>query len=479
MITIGSVLLLMIIMYIIIHYKNLKKIYIMLFVTTASIQLLIERGYFIQIGGQQLTFPFFCEIVLSIFSLVYICIVFKTSKRLILSLFIALICLLIGWGSLAIFPSSATGGTFAVSWDEILVQHIERQPIRFIPEMSQTIIHVLLFLIISFVSLSILTKTDWLEIIYKFSKIIRIYVLYGIIELFFVYALKSNILYSIINSILGITKSTVTEISARSGGYELLGLTKESSHYSFVLAIMFIILLAFLKLQLSGNNRNIKDINLTKISLICIIILLPFSMSFLTIYYVILLVLLYYLVISENGKNNLNRILMTIVSLFILLAFLSLLAMKLSVSLSLTNFWQRKLLSVIQEWQLILNGTWLAVTSSLEWSTRVRLGSTYETFKLLHFRPIFGLGWGATVAHSSLAMFVVGCGLLGSIGYLNYFTFPREVKIISYNKLLFGTSVVLYLLMNVFNSLSLRPFYELWTILLLFAFEILSGERKK
>ena len=65
MITIGSVALVSIIAYIVMRYKSIKEIYIRLFSVTAIIELIVERGYFLQIGGQQLTYAFFCEIVLA------------------------------------------------------------------------------------------------------------------------------------------------------------------------------------------------------------------------------------------------------------------------------------------------------------------------------------------------------------------------------------------------------------------------------
>ena len=63
MFTIGGLAVTGLIIYFIFKYKNLKKIFIALFSTTATIELFIGRGYFAEVGDQQLTYAFFCEII--------------------------------------------------------------------------------------------------------------------------------------------------------------------------------------------------------------------------------------------------------------------------------------------------------------------------------------------------------------------------------------------------------------------------------
>lgn len=478
MITIGSVALVSIIAYIVMRYKSIKEIYIRLFSVTAIIELIVERGYFLQIGGQQLTYAFFCEIVLAFISIILLLRGITIPNYLLTSFLIIVIVLIIGWLNLMLFPSNAMGANFAVSWDAILVDHAGLQLIRLIPDMWQVSVHVLLYLIISLVSLSIFSKQEWLEIVYNTISIIRYFIIYGVFEAFITYCLKNNFLNDIINLLLGVSRSTVVEIIDRGNGYSLSGLTKEPSHYVFSLAITIILLCAYLKLQYK-NSASMREILFTKFCIFFSIVLMGMSMAFSTIYFGICLVLYYFLVISKRGGNNYGRI--GIFSLIILLIFKSIekITSNIMNNVAINTFWGRRIVSLIQEWNLVTSGSWLYSTNSLEWSNRVRLGSTYETFKLIKYRPFFGLGWGATTAHSALAMLISSCGIIGSLLYVNYFSIARKVRVVLYNKLLFYTSLIIYLVMNIFNSLSLRPFYECWTIILIFAFEILSEKRKK
>lgn len=480
MFTIGGLAVTGLIIYFIFKYKNLKKIFIALFSTTATIELFIGRGYFAEVGDQQLTYAFFCEIILGLLSVIFLFRHLKIRKDNLQLLILVNVVVIVGLLGLLVWPSGAQGGNFRVSWDEIVAEHYPLQNIQFIPEMTQVIIHLFLYLLISFVAFSILTKNEWIHILVRVLKNAKLFIFYGLVEFIIVYVFKSQLLYSILNTVLGVSNSTVLQIVERGNGYSLVGLTREPSHYAFVLTISIIFLISLIKMEQSSLLKPSGKSLSTKISISLGIFLLIVSMSFSSILFGTLLLLLYYLVISKKGRNNTIRIFIVLLILVLLVSNFAMAMTNITenIAVTTTSFWQRRLLSLAQEYNSITNGNWFYATTALEWSTHVRLGSTYETLKMLKYRPIFGLGWGSTTAHSALAMLVSGCGLLGSYIYIDYFSWARKIKLCNYNKQLFYTALSIYLAMNLLNSLSLRPFYELWTILLMFSFEILSKKEE-
>ncbi len=468
-----SILLLLFLLWQIVRGRKAKRIYINLFSITSFVELMIERGYFIQIGSQQIAYRTICEAILFIASFA---IMFQNKiiikKELAKNIATVLLLLIIGWALLILYPSKATGANMDVSWDEILVGGFSRQPIVFTKGMIVEIIQILIFLIVLLVAYSTISKEEWMIILSKVTRWSQLVVIVGILELLINLLTKRPVYYTIVDAIFGKSSATVSNLRIRGNLSTLCGLTKESSHYVFALSIFLIINMASYS---SGCYRRKKDYYIFQAMTI---ILIVFSMSFSSIYFLSAFTLLVFLLYEEKKGHASTKLIAisisSLIALIILLNNLLVVANKLGKS----SFLGRRVYSIVEELGNISSNKWLYVTTALEWSNRVRLGSTYETFKLIRYRPILGLGFASVSAHSSMAMLLVGMGLLGTFFYFKMILFARKVIFFSHNSVIFVTCFIVYLLMNIFNSLGLRPFYETWLLLLMMSFLILASDDK-
>lgn len=469
MINIGTLLLLIIMFHILLRNKNLKDIYINIFCLTGVVELAIERGYFLQIGNQQIAYRTFCEFVLFAISF-FMLLKFKIKRAYCRNILLTLCGLIIGWILLLIFPSNATGATFEVSWDSILAYRLNRVPIRFNSGMILEIIQIFMFFVILLNASQSFKIEDWKRALSKLSNWMFYVVFFTSFEVINNYLLKSNIYFTIVDGLLGSSIATVADLYSRGNGYVLCGLTKEASHYAFCLSVILILL----TVNYLYNDCNLK---FKKRFLLCgliILIELLLSMSFSTIYYVSCLILLLFCIRYEKKGHSSIKLILVIVMSLVALIFIVAKIDDIAALFGMDSFWGRRLYSVSEELQLISSSEWLTAVTALEWSNRVRLGSTFETIKLVFYRPLFGLGLSSATAHSSFAMLLAGAGFIGTFLYLkSMFGWVRKV-VESYNKSLFITCVLVYLTMTLLNSLSLRPFYESWSILLAFSFGLLS-----
>lgn len=481
MVNIGTFLLIAIIMYEIYTKRTIRKVTQGVLVITAIVELTIERGYFIQIGNQQIAYRTICESILCVLCLICLGSSIKSIPKKIFNAFsYCVLCLIIGWGLLIIFPSKATGATLEVSWDEILVNRIGLQPIVFNTSMIIEIIQICMFLIILLTVYFKFTAEDYKSMFFRFLKLSKYVVFISTIEVITKKLFNSNIFIEVADRLLGTATASMTTLLNRGGGYALCGLTKESSHYVFSLTILIIMYYAERVYYESVKNYG-REYKKTNVVLIILIIETLMSMSFSSIYYGILLILMFILIHMEKRGNSALKVMAFTIILVAVIAigFKPALNLMSNLSTSGTDFWQRRFASLVEELNLLANGNWLTATTALEWSNRVRLGSTYETFKLVLYRPLFGVGLSAATAHSSLAMLVSGAGIIGTIAYINFISWIRNISVRKFNKSLFYSCLVIYLFMNIFNSLGLRPFYECWLIFLLIAFQYISEIRKQ
>lgn len=471
MVTIGTIILMVILYYLLVVNKNVKQLYVKLITLTVIVELLIERGYFLQIGDQQIAYRTVVEFILCLISIILVLTRRINIRRANFKRFsFFLLCLLIGWFSLTIFPSKATGGTMEVSWDIILTTSVGRQEIVFNNSMWLEIIQILMYLVIALVSTSYLNVDDWKESLEYFVKYSRGILCFCSIEIITKYLLKSSIFTTLIDSIVGVSKATVLGLSQRGNGYILCGLTKEASHYVFVLFILFLIYFCLYTAKKDNVGKKVK--RQYKLSFGLILLNFICSMSFSGIYFGICAVLFIWCIYFEKRGNSSIKLLLTafltLCFLVLLVGIFPIIASKLDVN----SFWGRRLLSISEEIQLLKDGGWLKASTALEWSTRVRLGSTYETLLLLKYRPLFGLGFASVSAHSSFLMLLTGCGAVGFVAYCKMAYHDIYVK----NKSLYYSLVIIFLLSTVLNSLALRPFYECWSILLIVCFKMICKE---
>ena len=105
--------------------------------------------------------------------------------------------------------------------------------------------------------------------------------------------------------------------------------------------------------------------------------------------------------------------------------------------------------------------------------------SVFETLKLIIYRPIFGFGTGAVTSHGSSSMLLAGVGILGM---LFWFKVVFYGKISGFNnKYLYKSGylgvISIWFMINMLNSMGLRPFYEMSALILVLVFRNLFGEK--
>jgi len=474
MINFGSIILIVILLAIF-HKKRLHDIYSSLFILTILIEINIERGFFVNIGSQSIGYRTICEALMGVLGIYILVRRKKILKKFLKIFFVSLLCCILGWIILLIYPSGAYGATMAVSWDLILTSPIGRQPIVFIPEMIIEVIQIVLYHISALAIISLFSRNDWKRILYMFVKYSKWFVICNCSEFVTKDIFNSNIYNELSMFILGTSIDTYYRLSYRGSIPLLCGLTKEPQHYAFSLAVTIILMLVYRVAYKERMTKREIRFNTLMVSLEVLFLLL--CMSFSSVYYFLCLIMIYVFYNAESKGNSSLKIITLIVVLMIgLYGILSNLS-SLAEFVGISSFYGRRLNSVLEELQLLRNGGWLTASTALDWSNRVRLGSIFETIKLIKYRPILGLGLASVTAHSSLVMLMSGAGIIGTLVY-TYYIFGWVKLYNSINNRLYMTLIVMFLIINLFNSLGLRPFYEFWNLLIAYSFGILAVDLK-
>ena len=467
-INIFSILLLIVIVWIIIKNRGLKKKLLNMTLLTVFLELYVEMGYFINIKGTLISYRTIGEMFLlfiSILSLV------KLHKIKINKNVFFLICIIIiGIINLILIPAKVKTANGNISWDDFIMgQSFEYINFNFF--VVQEALQMIVFIINVLAIYNIFEKEDYKEMLIKFSRIIKIILIFGLVEFVIKYILHSNIYNEISNIIFGKAEASVLVLKERGTGYILQGFTTEASHYAYVLMVSTIILFASNQM----TNKEKKWIG------ICIFLMCT-SMSFSSILFVFGLSVIYILYRISNTKTNKIKIIKIFLIFLIILIMMGIVIFNFSNifnNLSENNFLQRRLKSLIQEIELIFNGEWTTSTESLEWSNRVRLVSSFETLRLIKYRPLFGLGIASVTSHGSTTMLLAGIGVLGSYFWTKYIFFSLKNNLCNVNRIYYDLAIVTWFLINMLNSMGLRPFYELSSVFLMEAFIIIFSSNIK
>ena len=196
--------------------------------------------------------------------------------------------------------------------------------------------------------------------------------------------------------------------------------------------------------------------------LFLIIFLLAIAMSFSSLIYFLAIIYILLLWRFRTVRFEL-KILITLFQ-FLIIIFGSFLLAKLipemMANLDISGFWSRRIRSLFEEIQMMISGNWRYSSNSLEWSNRVRLVSIFENLKIFVSRPIFGFGVGSVTSHGSTAMLLSGGGIISTLLWVKFNFLLERIKI-SYE---YVAVILVFLLVNIFNSLSLRPFFDISAI---------------
>lgn len=292
-------------------------------------------------------------------------------------------------------PLALDAGTSELTWDDVM-RGASLQQIHYNSYVLKQAIQLFIFIISMIGIYTTFEKEDYKQLIFKIGKGIKFMLVLGILELIVKDVFHSNLYNDMCMWILGNTTQAYTDITLRGLGYMLQGLTKESSHYAYSLMLSIIALTA------------IHTITKKEKKWICIsILIMLMSMSFSTYWFLIGIFAIWILKWIQNTPKRETKFIKCSILVIIICVIGTTLLINLNSiynNLEAKGFLERRIKSLIEEVDLVLSGNWLTAGDSLEWSNRVRIGSSYETLKLVLYRPIFGVGISAATSHGSTTM---------------------------------------------------------------------------
>lgn len=461
-----SLVLVLIILSCFIFTKSIKHIFFNLLLFTTFIQLFVQVGFFIEIEESDVNYRTICELLLLILSIPLI--VRKGKFRLNMGAkyaFMLFAVIAIGLMLTWLFPSDAQVASIEGSWDDILVKGAAFSNPRISGFVIQQTFQLVCAVFVVLACYNNFENKDFLLLLQKFSLLIKFVFCIFFVELLLKYLFQFEGWGEIVKAFFGLSDSTSVIARSRGFGIELTGLTKEASHHAYSLFVSLLILWANRKLSDAKNDFWI----------ILGAVFLFLSMSFSAVLFGIGLGGIF-LLYRWNGLKVKQR---RREQLVLGLAFLGVLLMLIQgiVYLDSEGFFSRRILSLVEEFTVLSNDTWQQETEALEWSNRVRLLSVFMSIKAFVSRPVFGYGLGSITCHGSTVMMLSGVGLIGIAIWVRFFFSNIRNRFSFINKGYFRMSVILFLAINMLNSLALRPFYEFHTFFIAISFVVFYSKQ--
>ncbi len=467
-----SVVLIILIGFSILKARRPQELLFNMIILTASIELFVEVGYFIELGNSEITYRRAIELTLFFVS-IYVLVNRPIKKRKFYKygfylLTIAIVSLLF----LVIFPSNAKVANIENSWEDILLQQksIAKPAMSFF--VVQQNFQLVIYVITLFAVYSSFQKEDYFRLIKLVTKIIKFFFILGFFELILKDVLRFENYGKIVEYFFGFSEATIYEARTRGFGKELTGLTKEASHYSYMLFICITIL--FSQYAITKSKRYYKWI-------IIGMILILFCMSFSSVLFIIALIAIYKLY-KWNSVQSIKGRVKKLLFITALIAFVIIIVFSFnlnSLSSSSDDFFSRRISSLLEEKDVIFNGSWQTDNTALEWSNRVRLLSIFMTLKAFIARPIFGYGFGTITCHGATAMMLAGTGIFGIYFWAKFNFYVSSIITPNLNKKYFNYAIVIFLFVNLFNSFALRPFHELHSFFFAISISLLFDSTNK
>lgn len=378
-----SVILLIYIVYIFIKYKNISDMFVHLLGVTIFVEIFINIGYFMKIGSYELMYSEVLMIILGILSVI---ILFNYPVK-IKPLY---------KGSILISTSLISTLLLVINpFDYNIIKNRAIWVYSFLnisayPEFtSQTVafqIRIILYVIIALATTKIINKNNinrLVEFIQKYGKVV---LLITIFEFISKNIFKSNILYNILSIIFGEGSSTLNKLIIRNNLYTIQALNREPNHFTsalFWLGITFIY----------TNNSDKKN----KYYLFVTIILMLISGSLASMVFSAALIAIY----AIKSRKKLLVILFCFIVVTILIQFVDI------------SYYINRIIAIQYLFEAGQN-------INLSSSEHIRIGGIIENFKILLYRPLFGIGLGTLYTHAALPTILSNLGLIGTITWFDF-----------------------------------------------------------
>lgn len=451
-----GILILIYILIIFMQSNSTKEKYISILVLSLSIGLYIQIGYFFALNSFDISYSFFLEIVLFIFSVYLILkgqmVSRNTLRNIIFLASVLMVNLILIW----LIPYQKPMLTHGTSIDSYVLGNANKELVSFGFSNVLMAIKILMLAVVLMVARQLL-KEEICYVLKQLSRIGKLYFIYCMLECILKNVFQSDILYRIQEIVFGVAGATQTEIRARGGIYTLQGLAREPSHLALQLLIIIVLLLCQQKIEKKSNALWIFG------GLFFLVV----GMSLTSFLCLLSLGLLFYL-----SKSNLLiriRIIGAVVLSFAAIAIIGSVFWDYFLN---NSYYVKRILNLLVDIPNILNGSWVNF-SNREISNRARIVSLVEGIKVFFDRPFWGTGVGTSGCMSDIIAFLGNVGIIGLYAWLRAVPLGSGIKSKKYKWALF------ICLLPYFFVVSENMFWTLPAMVLYIALERLYEDKEK
>ncbi len=388
--------------------KTIEKKFLSVFLYHVIISLSVDFGYALQIGSYKFMHTGITSFVLFGLGVIYFFKKRPIPQKLEKWAFFLLASTILSAVLYAIFPYNKPIITFLAGWDKMAQGQYDRE---LLTKVGLSFV-MSVFAIVRYLTILVVAKRVMVDggktryVVDTVSTFLIAIVFYGIVEFIFKNAFKIDVLTNFLIPVFGKSEGGATHLVDRNGIIPLQGLTTEPSYYSFRLFFAGIFFLQRIRLSTEKTEKGI-FIG----AFVCALALLLVSMSFFALFFIGALFMMWCL--NATTKKFLFRIGVgggvAIVALLI-------------ISIPGVAIFQYFIERIRRLMQAIVDIFHSSLTASSE---NVRISSILESFVIFANRPLFGLYWYATDAHSLIVPILANCGCVGFVCWLvfnKYFT---------------------------------------------------------
>lgn len=383
-----SIILSLVVAIVILREKKEQTIFVSLLAITMTIQICSLGGYFIKIGSTEIDYVDVMLLLTAVFG-------FFVAKNRVNKKTFALSMLLTGWILLGLFltvffPPKTQIIPPSVSWDAYFYGRANRITASVSSSSILVLIKVVLTLMVLCFS-PLLVDDDFVRVRKIVVTTSKIHIVWLVAEILTKNFLHLNIFPELRNAILGLGKSTITELTLRGTAYTAYGWTREASAVpEFLFAFIAILILS-------------KSLEENKWWAIIGVIIMALSMSFSTIMFAAALVVLYVLVYQRRLSKKAIYSSMALILLVVIGIYF----------ISNNQYYSSRLTGFVEDFLQIASSN--NVVNGTITSSKVRLYGITETFKALMERPLLGFGLGTTYCNSAIIMIMANIGIIGFV----------------------------------------------------------------
>lgn len=451
---ISSVIMIGVIMIITLSKNSMKRKWIFLFCLNIFMEITYMQGYFIRFGKFEFNHSAFPHMIMLFYSLY-----FSMKNEILLKkkmgiLFIGFISSIFAGLIISIvYPyenlvMSAGQG----DWDNYVMGKAQKDYMRLdFLEIFMTLLLLMNFFNSLIIVKEKLKKSDFLYSLYLVNSCTNIILLYGLLEWITKRMFESDIIIKLNEWFFGVGHSTYTDLIMRGDSYQLQGITREPSHFSFslfIIGVLYIIEGRLAENLIENKIKWEKKFMNSWLRLFVIAFLMLSSGSFSSIVYL----LIFIIVLSWGGKkrkNSFGKLAKIILASLMSFSFLYFLLEYFS-----DTFIGRRLEMSLISLDYFLQGKWFLLDVGKIGSTLPRLVSIIDTFSDFLHRPLLGLGISAQIAFGGISTVLSDIGILGLFLWIRmiFFQYDKDQEydywfiffILVLSNILMGNRSVLY-----------------------------------